>query len=70
LKVEDDTLVVWCRESPVKGRVNKELVRELSRIFKKRVEIVAGFTSRQKGVLIKDISMDEADAILSKYAWK
>jgi len=30
LKVEDDTLVALCRESPVKGRVNKELIRELS----------------------------------------
>jgi hypothetical protein len=70
LKVEGDEVVVLCRESPVKGRVNKELIKELSRIFKKRVEIVAGFTSKQKKVLITDISTDEAKAILTEYASK
>jgi len=67
LKVEDDELVVTCRESPVKGRVNKELIKELSRIFKKRVEIVSGFTSRQKKVMITGISVDEANRVLSKH---
>ncbi len=66
LKVEGDGLVVFCRESPVKGRVNRELIRELSRMFKKRVEIVAGLTSKQKKVLITDISIDEADTTISK----
>jgi len=67
LKVEGDELVVLCRESPVKGRVNRELIKELSRIFKNRVEIVAGFTSRQKKVLIKDISLDEVANFVSKF---
>lgn len=66
LKVECDELVVLCRESPVKGRVNRELIKELSKVFKNRVEIVAGFTSRQKKVLIKGLNTDEAGAILSK----
>jgi len=70
LKVEGDELIVSCRESPVKGRVNKELIKELSRIFKKRVDIAAGFTSKQKKVLITDISIDEANAVLSKHAGK
>jgi len=68
LKVEGDELVVLCRESPVKGRVNRELVKEFSRVFKRRVEIVAGLASRQKKVLIRDISMDEAKSILTEYA--
>jgi len=68
LKVENDELVVLCRESPVRGRVNKELIKELSKIFKKRVEIVAGFTSKQKKVLVRDISMEEAKSILTKNA--
>jgi len=67
LKIEGDELVVLCRESPVKGRVNKELIKELSRIFKKRVDIVFGFTSKQKKILITNISADEANAVLSKY---
>jgi len=70
LKIEGDELVVSCRKSPVKGKVNKELIKELSRIFKRRVDIVAGFTSRQKKVLIKGISTDEINAALFEYAPK
>jgi len=70
LKVEGDELVALCRESPVKGRVNKELIKESSRIFKKRVETVAGFTSKQKKVLITNISANETNAVLSKHARK
>ncbi len=67
LKVEGDELVAFCRESPVKGRVNRELVKELSRVFKKRVGIIAGFASKQKKVLITDINMDQVSATLSKH---
>ncbi len=70
LEVEDDTLVAFCREAPVRGKVNKELIKELSRIFKKRVEIVAGFTSKQKTLLITGINADETNKILSQYASK
>jgi uncharacterized protein (TIGR00251 family) len=70
LKIESDELVVFCRESPVKGRVNKELIKELSRIFKRRVDIVTGFTSKQKKISIKGISTNEANAILSEHAGK
>jgi uncharacterized protein (TIGR00251 family) len=68
LRVEGDELVAFCRESPVRGRANKELIKELSKLFKRRVDIVSGFTSKQKRILIVDISTDDASAILSKYA--
>ena len=70
LKIEGDELIVSCRESPVKGRVNKELIKELSRIFKRRVEIISGSTSKQKKVLIIGASTDEANTILSECASK
>lgn len=70
LKLEGDELVALCRESPVKGKVNKELIKELSRIFKTRVEIAVGFTSRQKKILIRGISADEAKSILAKHTSK
>jgi len=66
LKIEGDELVVLCRETPVKGRVNKELTKELSRIFRKRVDLIGGFTSKRKKVLIKGINMDEAKSILAR----
>jgi uncharacterized protein (TIGR00251 family) len=66
IEVEDDELVVCCREAPLKGKVNKELVKELSRLFKKRTAVIAGFTSKQKRILVMDISLEEVIDTLSK----
>ena len=66
IEVEDNELVVCCREAPLKGKVNKELLKELSRLFKKRTAIIAGSTSKQKKILIMDINLEEANDILSK----
>ena len=64
IKAEEDGLVVFCRGTPVKGRVNRELTKELSRLFRRRVEILSGFSSRQKKILIKNIEAKEAKQIL------
>ena len=63
--VEDNGLVVFSREAPVKGRVNKELVRELSRFFKRQVDIVSGLTSSSKRILIRGASVEEVNETLS-----
>jgi uncharacterized protein (TIGR00251 family) len=64
--VEENTIVVFCTEDPVKGRVNKELVKELSRIFHRPVELVSGFSSRDKRVLIRGVHRCEVDACLKR----
>ena len=70
IKIEEDELIVFCRETPIKGRVNKEVIKELSKLFKKRTEILSGFTSKQKRILIRDVSAEEVNEILSKYILK
>lgn len=62
--VESDELVVFCREVPVKGRVNRELIKELSRLFHKRVEILSGFSTRQKKILVRDTDVEEVKNVL------
>ena len=64
IAVEADEIVVFCTEEPVKGRVNKEIIKELSRLLKKRVQLVSGFASRQKRILIQDMSKHEVETIL------
>jgi uncharacterized protein (TIGR00251 family) len=61
---EGEEIVVFCREEPVKGKVNKELIKELSRIFHKKVNLVSGFASKQKKVLIKDAEKSEVAHVL------
>jgi len=62
--VEGDEVVVFCTEKPVKGKVNKELLKEFSRLFHTKVELVSGFASRQKKLLIKGFGKSEVERIL------
>lgn len=63
--VEGDDIVIHCSEEPIEGRVNRELVKELSRFFGKRVELVSGLTSRQKRLLVKDAEKSEIERALT-----
>lgn len=65
IAIEGDELIVYCREAPTKDKVNRELLKELARVFKKRTRIVAGFASRQKRILVMDIDLEEVKDILS-----
>lgn len=67
IAVESGELVVFCRAAPIKGRVNRELVKELSRLFNRRVEILSGYSSRQKKILIRDIEAKEVEQILVRH---
>jgi uncharacterized protein (TIGR00251 family) len=58
---EDDEMVVRCTGEPVKGKVNKEIIKETTRLFGFKVEIISGFTSRQKVLLIRDATKDQIE---------
>lgn len=64
LIVEGEEVIAKCTQEPVKGRVNKELINELSKIFQREVSLVSGVTSRQKLVLIRGSSKSEVERIL------
>jgi uncharacterized protein (TIGR00251 family) len=61
IKLDGDEIIVSCTEEPVKGKVNKELIKELSKLFRAEVEMISGFTSKQKRLLIKDISRSDVE---------
>jgi len=64
---DKNEIVVFCREEPVKGKVNRELIKKFSKLFHKEVELVSGFTSKQKKVLVKDAEKSEVEhALLHK----
>ncbi|MCK4440212.1 DUF167 domain-containing protein, partial [Candidatus Bathyarchaeota archaeon] len=45
IMVDDGEIVAFCSEEPVKGKANKELIKELSRLFHRKVQLISGFTS-------------------------
>ena len=61
IKLDADEIIVSCTEEPVKGRVNKELIKELSKFFHAEVEMVSGFTSKQKLFLLRNMSKSDLE---------
>jgi len=64
VKIDGDEIIIFCTEEPVKGKVNKELIKELSKLFHAKIEIISGLTSKQKRLLIKDVSKNETETLL------
>ncbi len=58
-------VVVYATEEPEKGRVNKEIIKELSKLLHTKVELASGFTSKQKQLLINGIGRQELEAFLT-----
>ena len=65
LIIKDDELMVLCHEAPRNGKVNNELLKKFSRLFSKKVDLVSGFTSRQKKILVNGITAKEVNRILA-----
>jgi uncharacterized protein (TIGR00251 family) len=64
IKIDGDEIIVCCSEEPVKGKVNKELIKELSKRWHSEIEIISGLTSKQKRLLIRNMSRDEVESLL------
>ena len=68
LTIQYDELVVFCSEAPIRGKVNSELLKQFSQLFGRKVELVSGFTSKEKKILVRSIETDEANRILNSKA--
>jgi uncharacterized protein (TIGR00251 family) len=64
ITVSADEIVVFCTEQPVKGKANKELVKEFSKFFHAKVKLVSGATSKQKRLLITGVTKSEVEQLL------
>ena len=64
MQPEEENLLVFCRNAPEKGKVNYEIVKELSRLLKHQVAIVSGFTSWEKIILIIGATPEELERLL------
>jgi uncharacterized protein len=59
-----EEIVVYSTEEPVKGKVNKEIVKELSKLLQTKVEFAAGLTSKQKQLIVKGMDKQQAEQLL------
>jgi uncharacterized protein len=64
VKIEGDEIIVRSTEEPEKGKVNKEIIKELTKLFHSRVEIISGLTSRQKSLFVAGLNEAEVAVLL------
>jgi uncharacterized protein (TIGR00251 family) len=67
VKVDGYEIIVFCTKEPVKGKVNKELIKKLSKLFHAEIEIVSGLTSKQKRLLVRNMSRSEVEPLLRRH---
>ncbi len=59
-----ERIEIRIKSSPLKGKANKEIINEFSKLTKKDVEITSGHKSRQKTLKIFKMSKEEFIDIL------
>lgn len=64
VELDGEEIVLHCTEEPVKGKVNKEIIKELSRLLQTKVELVSGATSRQKKLFVKGLRKKQAEELI------
>jgi len=64
IELDGNEIVVHSTEEPVKGKVNKEIIKEFTKLFHTKVEIIFGLTSKQKKLLIKGVERKEIEHLL------
>ncbi len=70
LALENDDLIYYTKEPPIKGRANAALIRFLSKalgLSVSRINIIYGTRKRLKRVLVKDIDLDKLIDLLIEY---
>jgi uncharacterized protein (TIGR00251 family) len=64
VKIDGDGVIVFSTQKPEKGKVNKEILKELAKRFNVKVELVSGFTSKQKHILMQNVGKNEVERLL------
>jgi len=67
-KIEFDRaeIVVYSTEEPVKGKVNKEIIKEFMKLLHSKVEIASGFTSKEKQLFVKGMGKQQVELLLKQ----
>jgi uncharacterized protein (TIGR00251 family) len=64
IEFNGDEIVVYSTEEPVKGKVNKEIIKELTKLLHTKVELVSGATCRQKQFFVNEMDKLQAEQLL------
>jgi uncharacterized protein (TIGR00251 family) len=66
LELVGDEIVVYVTQEPERGKVNREILKELTKTFHAKVELASGATSREKKLLVIGKKKTDIEPILNK----
>jgi uncharacterized protein (TIGR00251 family) len=64
IELEHKEIVVHSTEEPKKGKVNKEILKEFSKLLHVKVELASGAMSRKKTLFVKGVGKDQTVQLL------
>ena len=67
-KIEFDgtEIVVYSTEEPIKGKVNKEIIKEFTKLFHSKVELASGLASKEKQLFVKGMEKQQVELLLTQ----
>ena len=67
-KIEFDgtEIVVYSTEEPIKGKVNKEIIKEFTKLFHSKVELASGIASKEKQLFVKGMEKQQVEWLLKQ----
>ena len=66
IELDGEEIVVYATEVPERGKANKEIIKEMTRFFGVKVELVSGATSKEKQLFLIGLTKQQAEKSLSK----
>jgi hypothetical protein len=66
IELDDAEIVVHSTQEPEKGKVNKEIIKEFSKILHAKVELASGATSHQKKLFARGVVKSRVEQLLSQ----
>ena len=66
IELDGDEIVVHATEEPEKGKVNKEILKEFSKLLHAKVELASGATSRQKQLFVAGITKSQVEKVFTQ----
>jgi uncharacterized protein len=64
IELEGNEIIVHSTQEPVKGKVNKEIIKEFTKLLGAKVELAAGATSRQKQLFVCGVGKKQVEQTL------
>jgi len=64
ITLEGEEIIVLSTQEPVKNKVNKEIIKELSKLFHSQVELASGAASKEKKFMVEALSKTQVERIL------